>query len=308
MLAPPIYRNAVARLFAVAVMMSPGAAFACACGCAVFDVGTSTLLPSGPGGTMFLEYDFLNQTTNWSGDRAAPSADNNDKHIRSDFVLAGGQYMFNEDWGAMVEAPVTHRTFITADPDDPGTFSHIALGDLRLMGVYSGFSPDMSTGLVAGVKLPTGDHTYPHFDPDVEVGSGSTDLLLGGYHTGVLTADQSVSYFGQVLWQHEMAIQDDYRPGAEINGAAGVSYNNFKLGNLGVAPVLQMLVSSRGRDGGIGDRDNTGYTRLLISPGLALSGDIWKLYADVELPVYQHVNGNQLIGPAALKLIASYAF
>jgi hypothetical protein len=303
----PIGRKAVSILFAAA-MLSPGAAFACACGCAVFDVGTSTLLPSGPGGTMFLEYDFLNQTTNWSGDRAAPSANNDDKHIRSDFVLAGGQYMFDEDWGAMVEVPVTHRTFITSSEDDPGTFSHTALGDVRLMGVYSGFSPDMSTGLVAGIKLPTGDHTYAHFDPDVEIGTGSTDLMLGGYHTGALTIDQSLSYFGQVLWQHEMATQDHYRPGAEINGAAGLSYNDLKLGDLDVAPVLQMLVSSRGRAGGIGDPANTGYTRLLVSPGVAISRDAWKLYADVEVPVAQHVNGNQLTAPAALKLIASYAF
>ena len=300
-------RKAISSLFAIA-MLAPSTAFACACGCAVFDVGTSTLLPSGPGGTMFLEYDFLNQTTNWSGNRAAPSASNDDKHIRSDFLLAGGQYMFNDDWGAMVEAPVTHRTFISTDPDNTGTFSHTALGDIRLMGVYSGFSPDMSTGLVAGVKLPTGDHTYAHFDSDVEIGSGSTDLLLGGYHSGALTVDQSVSYFGQILWQHEVATQDHYRPGSETNAAAGVSYNALRLGSLGLTPVLQVLVSDRGRDGGIGDADNTGYTRLLVSPGVALSGSVWKLYADVEVPVAQHINGNQLIAPAALKLIASYAF
>ena len=50
----------------------PSAVFACACGCAVFDVGTATLLPSGPGGTFFIQYDFLNQTTNWSGGHSAP--------------------------------------------------------------------------------------------------------------------------------------------------------------------------------------------------------------------------------------------
>jgi hypothetical protein len=303
----PIGRKAISSLFAIA-MLAPNAASACACGCAVFDVGTSTLLPSGPGGTMFLEYDFLNQTTNWSGGSAAPSANNDDKHIRSDFLLAGGQYMFDGDWGAMMEVPVTHRTFVSADPDNTGTFSHTALGDIRLMGVYSGFSLDMSTGIVAGVKLPTGDHTYAHFDPDVEIGTGSTDILLGGYHTGALTADQSVSYFGQILWQHELATQDHYSPGPETNAAAGISYNALKLGSLGLAPVFQVLVSDRGRDGGIGDPDNTGYTRLLVSPGVALSGKVWKLYADVEVPVAQHVNGNQLIAPAALKLIASYAF
>lgn len=287
----------------------PAAAFACACGCSVFDVGTSTLLPDGPGLTAFLEYDFLNQTTNWSGGGSAPSADNADKHIRSDFIVAGGQYMFNDSWGAMVELPVTHRTFVTTDEDNARTFSHMAFGDMRLMGVYSGFSPDMSTGVIFGLKLPTGDHTYPNFDADVEIGSGSTDLLLGGYHTGALTVDQNWTYFVQGMWQHRIATQDHYSPGAELNFAAGISYSGFKIGDIGVAPVLQAVLSSRGRDGGaVGDPDRTGYTRFLISPGIAFTRDAWKLYTDVEVAAAQHVNGNQLIAPVAVKAIVSYAF
>jgi hypothetical protein len=34
----------------------------------------------------------------------------------------------------------------------------------------------------------------------------------------------------------------------------------------------------------------------------------WKLYADLEVPVAQTVNGNQLIAPVAVKLIASHSF
>lgn len=292
----------------VAAGMAPTAAFACACGCSIFDVGTSTLLPAGAGGTVFAEYDFLDQTRNWSGNSRAPAADNADKRIRSNFYLLGGQYMFNDDWGAMVEVPYTDRHFRTTDPDNSGTFRHAALGDIRVMGVYSGFAPDMSTGIVFGLKLPTGDHTYPHFDPDVEIGSGSTDVLLGAYHTGALVADQSWIYFLQVLWQHEVATQDSYRPGYELNGAAGISYTDWKMGKVGIAPTLQLLVSNRGRDGGAGDPGNTGYTRLFVSPGVAFQLEAWKLYADVEVPVYQHVNGNQLMAPEALKLIASYSF
>ncbi len=42
----------------------------------------------------------------------------------------------------------------------------------------------MSSGLSLGVKLPTGDWTYPNFDRDTSIGTGTTDLLLGGYHLG----------------------------------------------------------------------------------------------------------------------------
>ena len=292
-------------IFAVCVLaLVPGQAFACACGCSIFDVGTSSLIPAGPGGTAFLEYDFLDQTKNWSGDSRAPAADNDDKHIRSNFFVAGAQYMFDDNWGVMAEVPYTERYFVSADPDNTGTFEHGALGDIRLMGSYSGFEPDMSSGVIFGVKLPTGDHTYSHFDPDVEIGSGSTDLLLGAYKTGALNVTQSLSWFGQALWQHQIATQDHYTPGSEFNAAAGISYNNLDS----VTPLLQMLLSRRGRDGGVGDPDNTGYTRLLVSPGVSVSLSNWKLYADVELPVFQHVNGNQLVAPAALKLIVSHSF
>ena len=301
--------HAAAVFVLMATVLVPANALACACGCAVFDVGTSSLLPTGPGGTVFLEYDFLDQTKNWSGNGSAPAADNTDKEIRSNFLVAGGQYMFNSDWGVMAEVPYTDRTFRTSDPGDPGAFTHGALGDIRLMGVYSGFSADMSTGIVFGVKLPTGDHTYPNFDADVEIGSGSTDMLIGAYHSGALTTDRSFSYFTQVLYQHEVATQYAYRPGPELNGAAGVSYNNIQFGDgFHIAPIVELIVSDRGRDGEAnGDPVDSGYSRLLVAPGVELDRDAWKLYADVEIPVYDHVNGNQLAAPAAVKFIASYS-
>jgi hypothetical protein len=300
-----------AAVLASTIALAPSAAWACACGCSVFDVGTSTLLPSGPGGTIYLQYAFLDQTQNWSGNGRAPASENDDKEIRSSFYDVGGQYMFNDSWGVMGEVPLTNRYFRTdVGGGDIESFSHAAFGDVKLMGVYTGFSEDMSTGIIAGFKLPTGDHTYANFDSDTEIGSGSTDIMLGGYHTGSFTVDQSFSYFLQGVWQHEIAIQDSYRPGYELEVAAGVSYNNAKFGNLHVTPILQLLVSDRGRDGGAaGDPVNTGYQRLLISPGIALDhGAAWKLYADAEMPILQHMNGDQLIAPVAVKFIASYSF
>ena len=292
---------------ALMFVVLPSAANACACGCAVFDVGTSSLLPSGPGGTIFLEYDFLNQTTNWSGGHSAPKDDNDDRKIRSDFFVAGGQYMFDNDWGAMLEVPVTHRNFITADSGAPEQFDHTAFGDVRLMADYTGLSDDMSTGIIAGLKLPTGDSTYPDFDPDVEIGSGSTDVLLGAYHTGALTADGAWNYYAQIMWQHEIATQHQYTPGSELNGAVGVSWQSWTVGGAQISPLLQSIPSYRGRDGGAaGDPDNTGYVRLIVSPGIKADFGTWTLYADIEHPLLQSVHGDQLVGPVATKLVASY--
>lgn len=297
-------------LLATAVAIAPQAALACACGCAVFDVGTSSLIPGGPGGTVFLEYDFLNQTKNWSGSSRAPAANNDDKNIRSSFLLAGAQYMFNEDWGVMAEVPYADRHFVTADSGALETFNHSSVGDIRLMGVYSGFDQDMSSGVLFGVKLPTGDSTYPNFDPDVEIGSGSTDLLLGAYKTGAFTTDQLFNWFSQVVWQHEVATQHNYTSGSELNAAAGVAYDGWSLGtNAKIGPLVQAIYSHRGHDSSaVGDPSNTGYDRALISPGIQVSVDQWKLYADAEIPVWQDVTGNQLIAPLAYKVILSYSF
>lgn len=292
-----------------AAVFCPAAAFACACGCAVFDVGTSTLLPSGPGGVVYLQYGFLTQRQNWHGSSSAPAADNDDKRIHSDFYLAGFQHMFDEDWGAMLELPYTHRTLTTTEGGPRETFGHSSLGDIRVMGVYSGFEPDMSSGVIFGVKLPTGDHDFAHFESDVQIGSGSTDLLLGAYKTGAVVPDQSWMYFAQALWQHDVATQDGYTPGSELNAAVGVSYTSWKIDDVGISPIAQIIVSYRGHDGGdIGDPDNTGYTRVLFAPGVAIQMAAWKLYGDIELPLYQAVTGNQLVAPTAFKFVASYGF
>ncbi|MGN6515242.1 MAG: hypothetical protein ACTHLR_05310 [Rhizomicrobium sp.] len=283
---------------------------ACACGCTVFDVGTSSLLPNGPGVTAFVEYDLLDQTRNWSGGSRAPGANNDDKRIRSNFFLAGGQYMFDSDWGAMVELPYVQRTVASTDTGALEVLRHEAVGDLRLTGVYSGFSPDMSSGVIFGVKLPTGDSRAHGFDADTQVGTGSTDLLLGAYHSGQLDSTGDYVWYAQALWQHQAATSHHYTPGSELNGSIGASYNNWTVGDVGIAPALQAVMSYRGHDGGAaGEPGDTGYARALVAPGVALShASGWKLYADVELPVWQHVTGNQLVAPVAFKMIVSRAF
>ena len=69
----------------LALVLAPTASWACACGCGVFDVGTSSLFPGCKGATAFVEADYLDQTRNWSGDSRADPAGNGDKNVRSAF-------------------------------------------------------------------------------------------------------------------------------------------------------------------------------------------------------------------------------
>src|SRR5208282_5445051 len=84
----------------LAGMLAPSMVHACACGCGVFDVATSSMFPNGQGGMAWLQYDYQDQNRNWSGTSMAPAANNGDKEIKTDFVMFGLQYMFNDKWGA----------------------------------------------------------------------------------------------------------------------------------------------------------------------------------------------------------------
>ena len=301
-----------AGIVCVATLLAPSLAHACACGCGVFGVGTLPLLPSGTGGTAFFEYDFMDQNRNWNGTSETPSSANPDKDIRTSFFTAGVQYMFNDAWGVMAEVPYWDRSFRTTDEATGNlvTFNHAAPGDIRLTGVYSGFSPDNSTGIIFGLKLPTGDSTYPGFDRDTEIGSGSTDTLLGAYHAGALVPDNAWGWFVQGMWEHAVAERGSYRPGDEFDAATGVAYaRGIVLRNAAIMPAVELVASERLRDSGsAADPQNSGYARLFIAPGAELDFQAWKLYAAAEFPVYQHFNGDQLAARALFKVTIGYNF
>ena len=297
-------------LIALALGLTPGFAMACACGCGVFDVGTASLFPGCKGGTAFFEFNHMDQGQNWSGTSGAPAADNDDKEIRSEFYTLGGQYMFNHSWGVMGQLALDHRDFTTDGGAGIQTFHHTALGDLTLTGEYTGFSKDMSTGVIFGLKLPTGDFRYPGFDRDTETGTGTVDSVLGAYHLGALTKAADWSYFSQIKWQHALDYREGYRPGDEFDGAIGVYYEPGQTSDrLRLVPLLQLIGSHRNRDSGSeADPPNTGYSRLLIAPGVEAKARAWTLYGDVEFPIYQRMNGDQLVAPALFKIVLSRSF
>jgi len=293
------------------VILAPNAALACACGCGVFDVSSSSTMASDSTGSVFFEYDFLNQNKNWAGDHSAPTEINDDKRIRTSFYNVGGQYMFTPQWGVTVEVPYWERYFKTADEATGGLdqFNHGDFGDVRIRATYAGFSDDLSTGITFGLKLPTGDFSYPGFDRDTAIGTGSTDLLLGAYHNGNLTDDFAWAWFANVQMDQPLFTQDGYRPGTEFNATVGVSYEEFDFETFKVAPLLQFIGSYRLADGGPeANPDGSGYYRLLISPGIRVNVANVRLNANVAMPIYQHVNGTQLISPALFKLSVSYSF
>lgn len=301
-----------ARLALIPMALAlPSLAAACACGCGIFDVGTSSMFANHAGGMVFAELDLMDQSQNRNGTSSASAAANADKDIRTQFWTVGGQYFFNRNWGASVEVPWWNRRFTTTDPDsgDIVTYSHGALGDVRIKGTYTGISEDMSTGLTLGVKLPTGDSSYANFDPDTEIGTGSTDLLLGAYQLGKFDDAGRWSWFAQAQWIQPLSHKGNYRPGAEGVVAVGAYFEGWTTGAVKWSPMVQLRGSYRRQDGGAdGHPEDTGYTRWLASPGIEARAGAVSVYADVALPVYTNNRGNQLFAGQLWKLNIAYHF
>ena len=321
-------------------------AFACACGCSVFDVGGLDLpQEQDHGGRVFFEFWGSNQTQNYVGSSRAPAALNVDKNLNTQWYNVGFSYNFNRDWGVKVRIPTANRDLTTttdiAFPGSLNTFNSKSIGDIEIMGMYTGFFKDMSTGIMFGVKLPSGTFTAPGFDRDTQIGTGSTDLLLGAFHRGLLTGDNAWQYFGQFLLRRPFLYQaaadpqgffdgnpgvvQNYFPGYQIDGAAGIVYNNLYhvLGLDKITPLGQVIVSTRSHDTGTGaDPYNSGFDRVMLSPGVEFTkvvdeanNRVIKLYADVEFPIYYRANAannagteGQLVAPYLIKVVGSYNF
>ena len=243
---------------------------------------------------------------------AAPADNNDDKEIQTHFVTFGLQYMFNRSWGVQAEVPYDFRYF--KGKDDAGDIvsrNWSQLGDIRIEGIYTGFSADLSAGVTLGVKLPTGSFT---FDPDVvdrdtQIGTGSTDILLGGFYRGNLTKDGKWDWFAQVQLDVPVLIQAEYRPGVELDTAAGIDYKGFSLGHVRITPLAQVIFSERTSDSGAAaDPDNSGYQRIMLSPGIEVHIHPVVIYADAEFPVFQNFTGNQLAAPVLFKASLSFMF
>jgi hypothetical protein len=321
---------------AASLALAPSAAFACACGCSIFDVGQGTFLPNNAnsGLEVWFRVAYMDQNQNWEGDPRAPASDNLDKRINTTFYFVGGQYVINRDWMVTVELPVFDRGVTTTDDGTvfgpAGTIytAHdFALGDLELTAMYTGFSKDQSTGIGFGVRAPTGDWHGPtgplggqEIDRDTLPGTGATALVVQGYHVGSLNKNNTLGYFLQADYQFAVATQDQYRPGNELDSAIGLTYDLGRVGPFTqVTPVLQLLNSYRVHDTGQNaDPLNSGYERVLIDPGLSLQIKKVRIDADVEIPIYQHVNAaaspaiegtsGQLVAGTLLKLQAAYDF
>ncbi len=271
----------------------------------------------------FTEFDYMDQNMNWSGGHPAPAYQNGDSEIKTEFTTYGLQYMFDRAWGLQLEVPYDFRKY-TANFGG-GSTSWSTVGDLRLEGIYTGFFEDMSAGVTFGVKLPTGNDSFDIpslLDRDTEIGTGSTDVLLGGFYRHPLKSiAPGLFWFAQLQTDIPVLTQGGYRPGVEIDSSIGVYYQGLSIGKVQITPVAQVIPTLRTKDtgpwaaGGVNDASVTtptevdsGYHRMLLSPGIEFDIHPVMIYADAEFDDLQYSKGNQLVAPVLFKVVVSYKF
>lgn len=207
----------------------------------------------------------------------------------------------NANWGFTALIPAytrTHETIAEGDTEASASRSS-GLGDVRLLGRYQGFSEDHSFGIQFGVKLPTGrtEDTFATgpqagetVDSGLQLGTGSTDVILGVYKFGNLAPEWG--YFAQASFQSAVSHHDDFRPGNGLNFNVGVRYAGWKS----VTPALQVNVrAEKGETGAAADAPNSGATLAYLSPGVTVHlTNQFHLYAFFQVPIYQHVTGLQI--------------
>lgn len=302
---------------AILVASLPSIAYACACGCEVFNILTQSNFPTKTGTKLSFGYDYLNQDQHWQGTTKASDTLVLDS-VTSQFVSATLETTLDRNWTLQIEIPYWSRTVkeaahVVGVHGSPGhshnsasTKTSSGLGDAKFEGIYTGLSEDMSLGLTFGIKLPTGQFRDVG-ERDTQIGSGSTDILFGGYKLGNISSEWT--WFAQAQACLPVLIQEEYTPGTEYNAALGTQYKGWTLSQVQVKPTLQLIATMKQHDSGENsDTENTGYRRLAVSTGLSAKFEQWELISDIAWPVYQFVYGDQRVAPHLIKFRLGYAF
>lgn len=298
-------------LLALAFIFAANQALACASGCGISNIGTSTLMPNETGGIVFSQYDYVAQKHNWHQTKRT-SGHNHDRRIETQTATLGAQYMFNRDFGGQIRIPHVTRQLVN-QPHHGGLTSNrnSDIGDVRISGIFSGLFEDMSTGFTLGLKLPTGQTNAKNFSRNTQIGSGSYDAILGFYHKKPF-GNSNAGYFLQAAWEKPFAYHQGYKPGDELSSAIGTYYSFKSFGSIkAISPILQITSAKKSSDRGWADvshNGHSGYKFFYFNPALEIALDNYKLYFDVGLPISRSVKGNQLVPQNTYKVILGYNF
>ncbi len=316
-----------------------GHAFACAsCGCSLNSDFSAQGLSTGGGWSADLRYDYLNQNQLRAGTKKISATDASnaintqtnapaevEQFTKNNYLTATFDYNNAKAWGVSVLLPHISRSHSTLGTGSDGTTfdpangaygsSASGMGDVKVIGRYFGFSEEKNFGIQFGVKLATGKKDQVSssgnptpVDPGLQVGTGTTDVILGAYRFDTLS--QNWDYFTQASFQgvakSSMMAGGSYKPGSSMNLNAGIRYQGFER----IIPTLQINGRyARPDSGDAADTYATGGRLVYLTPGVMVPiTEKFSAYGNVQLPIYQNVNGIQLAPKYILSVGARMAF
>jgi hypothetical protein len=295
-------------LLSIAAAALPAARGCSVCGCSLSSDWGAQGYPTALGFAADVSYQYFDQDDLRAGsgraDRAAfpvPNAQELQQDTLTRSASLGIDFSPSPSWGMDLLVPAYDRFHSTIAPGDTEISESRAagLGDVRLVGRYQKFNPARSFGLQLGLKLPTGRidqdfATGPQagtpLDRGLQLGTGTTDLVAGASYFA--RPALNLGCFAQATVEQALAYRDGFLPSSTASLNVGVRYLNTSL----VTPQLQLNARWDGRERGVNaDTANSGDAAFFASPGMtAQLGLTRSVFAFLQLPVYQRVNGLQL--------------
>lgn len=312
----------ITLLTASIALFFPALANACAsCGCSLSSDWDSQGLSSGPGFRFDLRYDFLNQNQVRSGADKVGSwpVDKHEQELftKNKYLTASVDYSNSPNWGINLQLPYIDRSHATNsfafDGSDAGTSHTQTLGDIKLIGRYTGLTEEKNLGIQFGLKLPTGSHTENFnggaiagdpLDRGLQPGTGTTDAIVSIFKFAPIS--QNWDYFAQVTAQLPLNSRDEFKPGNSLNINLGWRY----MGWDNIVPQLQINGRVSAKDSGVSaSADDSGGKTFYLSPGVSIAiTEKIKAYAFIQLPAYQNLNGYQLAPKYTLSVGTRFEF
>jgi len=294
-------------------MVSPASA---SCGSAFCTVNTNwnAQLPLTESGTRIdLRFEYIDQNQPRHGTRdvsigQVPRHHDEVQTINRNSILTI-DHNFDANWGFTTTVPLVNRDHEHIHNHQGEklleTWDFTQPGDVRVLGRYQmqGNHPANVYGVMAGLKLPTGDYRVRNQEGELaertlQPGTGTTDGILAAFWNDTLPIPDS-GWFAQVQGQVPLYRRDGFRPGYQLHLDVGYTYNPLP----DLALMLQLNTTRKGLDGGPeAEREDSGSWTVSLSPGVSYAVTAsTNLYGFVQVPIYRDLNGVQLTaGWAAL--------
>jgi hypothetical protein len=302
---------------ALCAALTPVPAFACAsCGCTFTSDWLAQGLMTQPGQAVTIRYDYVPQTRLVTGTETIdprnvllPPEREIERRTDNHYLTLAYDKQFASDWGINVALPILwrpHRTIAEVTSSETRSNGK-GIGDIRLVARWQGLSlPGSVTGLQVGLNLPTGPFHQSfssgpgageRVDRGLQPGTGTMQALVGAYHYRRLGSAVALIAQGQVHFA--LTSREAYRPGTFGEMSLSLQWLGLKLGSTTgrIIPEFQLNTRITARDsGGQADRENSGGEQVYLAPGMtAKLTPTLAVFGNVQVPLYQRVNGYQLV-------------